>query len=220
MTKKYVDAWWFSSGKTLPHDDGRRIKVGRTHKVKGEIIPCRNGLHGSIKPLDALAYAPGPLVWRVRLSGLIVPHNSDKIVASERTYIAGDDATETLRHFARLCALDVIDLWDAPDIVRQYLKTGDESMRAAARDAARNAAWAATRAATRAAARAAARNAARAATRNAAWDAARDAAWAAARAAARDAAWAAARAAARNAAWDAQNRRLSKMLKKQLKKGS
>jgi hypothetical protein len=63
-----------------------------------------------------------------------------------------------LREFARWCALQVIHLWDAPDVVRQYLETGDESLRAAAR------------AATRAAARNAARNAACDAARNAACD--------------------------------------------------
>ena len=37
-----------------------------------------------------------------------------------------------LREFARWCALSVIDKWDAPEIVRRYLETGDESIRAAA----------------------------------------------------------------------------------------
>ena len=49
-----------------------------------------------------------------------------------------------LRKFARLCALDVIDCWDAPDVVIEYLKTGDEFIRNAARDAvwaASDAAW-------------------------------------------------------------------------------
>ena len=89
--------------------------------------------------------------------------------------VARFDATEPLRSFARQCALDVIHLWDAPAVVRQYLETGDESLRDAARYAARAAAWDAAR--------------------DAAWDAARDAAWAAA--------WDAARAAAWDAAWDA-----------------
>ena len=29
--------------------------------------------------------------------------------------------------------VEVVDLWDAPDAVRQYLETGDETLRAAAR---------------------------------------------------------------------------------------
>lgn len=128
-----IDAWWFSAGKSLPRGDKRRITIGRTHTVKGEIVPCRNGLHGSVKPLDALQYAPGPFIWRVRLGGIIVAHNNDKHAASERTYLAGGiDSTDTLRLFARLCALDVIDKWDAPPVVRDYLETGNETSRAAA----------------------------------------------------------------------------------------
>ena len=37
-----------------------------------------------------------------------------------------------LRDFARRCALSVAHLWEMPDYVRQYLETGDESMRLAA----------------------------------------------------------------------------------------
>ena len=91
-----------------------------------------------------------------------------------------------IRLFARQCALDVIHLWDAPQLVKKYLKTGDEKIR----DAAWDAAWAATR--------------------DAAWDAAMDAAmaaaWAAARAAARAAAWDAMR--------EKQTARFKKMVKK------
>jgi hypothetical protein len=101
-----------------------------------------------------------------------------------------------MRLFARRVALDVIHLWDAPPIVKEYLETGDESKRAAAWAAARDAAWDAARDA----AWAAARDAARAAAWAAAWDTAWDAAWAASRAAARDAARDASMAAARDAA--------------------
>ena len=194
---KTMDAWWFSAAKTLPHGDGRRIKLGQTHKIKGEIIPCENGLHASVKPLDALSYSPGPIIWRVRLSGIVVPHGGDKHCASERTYLAGGiDVSDTLRKFGRLCALDVIALWDAPDIVKRYLKTGDESIRAAARAAAWDAAG------------------------DAAWDAARAAAWDAAWATARATARAAARAAAGDACIEKQNRRLGRMLRAAIKEGA
>jgi hypothetical protein len=95
----------------------------------------------------------GPILYRVKLSGTIV-RGDDKAAATKRTYLAEIDAEPILREFARKCALSVTHLWDAPRVVRQYLETGDESLRAAARDAA---AW------------------------DAAWDAARAAAWAAAR---------------------------------------
>lgn len=39
------------------------------------------------------------------------------------------DALEELCLFARLCALDVIDQWDAPGVVRTWLETGEESLR-------------------------------------------------------------------------------------------
>jgi hypothetical protein len=206
-----VLGWWFSASDELRHGDGRKVVIGETLTVEGKIVPCERGLHASVDPFDALRYAPGPMLYRVRLSGEVVVHDGDKHVASEHTALAVRDATDMLRDFARKQALTVIHLWDAPAIVREYLETGDESKRDAARDAARagawDAAWAAAWAAARAAAWDAARDAARAAARDAAWAAARaaarDAAWAAARDAARDAAWAAARAAARDAAWAA-----------------
>jgi len=163
-----MKAWYFSqANKQLRYDDNRIIRPGITHTVKCKPILCEAGLHGSKKILDALSYAPGPYVWRVELSGDIVV-GDDKVAATERKYLWGFDATDTLRVFARRCALDVLHLWDAPPVVVEFLKTGDEKLRAAARaaawDAASDAAWAA---------RAAAWAAARAAARAAAWDAAR-----------------------------------------------
>ena len=135
---KTITGWWFAKDKVLPNGDGRQIRIGRTHKVKGAIVPCKHGLHLSKRIIDALSYAPGPIVYRVEGSGIIVPHGNpiNKYACSERTYLEGGvDVSESLRLFARKCALDVIHLWDAPEIVIRYLKTGDESIRAAARDA-------------------------------------------------------------------------------------
>ena len=140
---KSIDGWWFgTTDKKLLNGDNRKIVIGRTHKVKGNITPCVYGLHLSPKILDALHYAPGPVIYKVRGSGIIVPHGNpvDKYACSERTYLQGRiDISDILRKFARLCALDVVHLWDCPDVVLRYLKTGDESLR----DAARGAAWAA-----------------------------------------------------------------------------
>ncbi len=47
----------------------------------------------------------------------------------------------TLREFSRWCALQVKDLWDMPDVVCEYLETGNEELRYAAWDAAADA-WA------------------------------------------------------------------------------
>ena len=153
-----MKAWYFSeTSKKLRYGDNREIALGVTHTITGTPIPCEHGLHGSVKILDALSFASGPVLWEVELAGEIVEHSDhDKHAATERTYLRGGvDVSDVLRAFARRCALDVIDKWDAPAIVRQYLETGDESIRAAA-EAAAEAAWAAAMAAAWAAAWAAA----------------------------------------------------------------
>lgn len=175
--------------------DGRPVPAdGVWLEHDGPIAICVSGLHASRRPWHALAYAPGPVLCEVEVEGVEAEHD-DKLVARRRRIVRRVDLTDDLRAFARQCALDVIHLWEAPDVVRRYLETGDESLRAAARDAAwdvtrdvatDDAAWAAAWAAVRAAARG-----------DAAWD---DAAWYVAWAAAWDAAAAIVRA---DAAWDA-----------------
>jgi hypothetical protein len=139
----------------------------------GPLVLCESGMHWSEHPLEALQYAPGDTLCLVEYGGETL-RGSDNGCSRERTIIARMDAEPLLRYFARQQALSIAHLWDAPQIVLDYLM-GDD------------AAW----------------DAARAAARAAAWDAAWAAAWDAAWAAAGDAAWAAARAAARAAAWDA-----------------
>ena len=163
---KPVLAYHFTDGYHLR--DGAPLEVGREYVFDGDPVMCARGYHASRHVFDALKYAPGSILSRVECRE-ITDECDDKIVCKRRTVIQTIDATDLLLRFARMCALDVIHLWDAPDVVVRYLKTGDESLR----DAARIAAWDA---------------------RSAAWDtgdAARDAAWAAAwaaRAAAKDAA--------------------------------
>ena len=184
LKNKTIRAYHFTSS-TLR--DGRPIPDrGFWLKHDGEVIPCQSGLHASIHPFDALQYAPGNLLHMVELRGDIQKHNKDKVVAMERKIIKSIDAEKLMRDFARWNAMRVIHLWkEAPKVVLVHLKTGDETLRAAAMAAARDAA--------RDAAMAAARDAAWAAAMAAAWAAARDAAMAAAMAAARDAVMAAAR---------------------------
>ena len=191
---------WHFVGETLR--DGRPIPPdGEWLEHDGDLVLCESGLHASERIIDALKYAPGGTVCRVELDGEILK-DDDKVVARRRRVLWRVDGEEVLQAFSRRVALDVAHLWDMPDVVRQYLETGDESKRSAAWDAARSAAWAAARSAAWAAARSAARDAARDAARAAAW-----AAWAAAWAAARDAA----RAAARDA-WDKYNTWLEEMV--------
>jgi hypothetical protein len=184
--------------------DGTPIpKDGAMLKFAGKPILCERGFHASLRPWDALRFAPGETLCLVECGGTVL-HQPDKLVCTERTILASMDAEPLLREFARMQALSVIRLWEPPEVVCDYLMTGDESLRDAARDAAWDAAGGAAWDAARAAARVAAGDAARDAARAAAWDAAGGAARAAARAAAGDAAGGAARAAARAAAGDAE----------------
>ena len=95
---------------------------------------------------------------------LIEVLKDNRIPTKDRIWVFSKSAPEDkCREFARWCALQVIDKWDAPDIVREYLKTGNEKLRldaraaanAAANAAAYDAAWYDAYAAARAAAYAA-----------------------------------------------------------------
>jgi hypothetical protein len=154
-----IEAWHFlPDDRRLRYGDNTLVEVGQTLTVDpAHLELCQYGLHASERALDALKYAPGSVICRVRLSGAII-EGDDKLCASERTVLWMADATEALRAFGRWCALEVAHLWDMPPIVRQYLETGEESIRDAARDA------------TSAAASAAAWDAASAAAWDAAWD--------------------------------------------------
>lgn len=153
-------------------------------------VLCEWGFHASREAFDALRYGPGPLLHRVEVRGEI-QEGEDKLCGRSRRILATIDATALLRQFARECALSVAHIWNAPDVVRLYLETGDEALREEAGKAASEA-WAAANAA------------ANAAAAGAAWAAAGDAGTAAAAGAvcavARAAANAAAAAAARQTA--------------------
>ena len=145
-------AWHFTADKFR---DGRPIpKVGEVLRHEGEIAIGKLGLHASERIIDALTYAPGHIIHRVECRD-ITERLDDKFVCRERVRLWSVNGEALLREFARWCALRVIHLWDAPDVVRRHLETGDESIRDAASYA--SAAWDAS----------------------AAWAAAWDAAWAA-----------------------------------------
>ena len=170
-------AWHFTGDKLR---DGSPIPpIGHTLVHTGVIEMCVSGYHWSRTPFQALSYAPGPLLHKVRIGGTIRETKGDKGVSSERTILATIDATPLMRRFAADQALSVAHLWPMPDVVREYLTGLDEAKRsaaegAAARAAAWDAAWAAESAAWRAAS----------AAWSAAWRAAESAAWRAAESAA------------------------------------
>ena len=127
-----MKAWHFcNTERTLGYGDGRKIEVGKSLTHEGDLELCYSGLHASVDILDALRYAPGPIACRVKLAGEIL-EVSDKVVATERKVLWMVDATEALGAFARGEALRVAHLWDAPEVVLKYLRTGDESLREAA----------------------------------------------------------------------------------------
>jgi hypothetical protein len=134
-TGEKILAWHFLSSDWTAHG-GFKVEIGKTYKHEGPVEPCRSGLHASVKALDANSFCKGPVVTRVECSGTIVPHD-EKLACSERTALWGYDATEELRAFARWAALKVAHLWPKnslmPEVVRQYLESGDESIRVEAR---------------------------------------------------------------------------------------
>ena len=184
-----TDAWHFLPADGMTRYEPRvRVVIGETLRVDPPVIICSHGLHGSIRAIDALQYAPGLIVCRTRHTGETV-HGDDKIVSSERTVLWMYDATTVMHEFAccvaeaALLLAEVGDArcWQAIEAKRAWLRGEIDDMQLAT-----------------------ARSAARATARAAAWSAARDAAWFAARATARAAAWSAAR--------DEQNALLEAML--------
>lgn len=140
---------WHFVGTTLR--DGRPVPADAVTLVHdGALVLCESGLHASERLLDAVDYAPGNILCRVRMGGELL-RGGDKMVARERTILWRIDAKSTFREFARRRALSLAHLWDMPDVVREYL-TGNgsewftaydaamDAMRAAT--AARDAAWA------------------------------------------------------------------------------
>ena len=123
-------AWHFTDGQHLR--DRRPLPPdGETLRHDGTLVLCKMGLHASVRLIDALKYAPGPWLHRVECGGEI-KHDADKLVCVERTSLWRIDATDMLLKFALQCALDVAHLWEMPAIVKEFLETGNEALRAAA----------------------------------------------------------------------------------------
>jgi len=188
-----IMGWWFcapaADGRIhLPHGDGREVVAGETLSVMGPIKACESGLHASERPIDALRYAPGATICRVRLSG-DMDRKEDKVAAEHRETLWIADATTALRLFACDCAEAALlaeraagrephpASWDAIRVTRLWCSgRATEEEWSVAWSAERSAAW----------------RAARSEAESAAWGAARRAAW--------SVAWSAAESAARNAA--------------------
>ena len=122
-----VLAWHFVSD-TLR--DGRPIPSDLEElRHTGNLILCESGLHASERIIDALRYAPGTTICRVLCRGFIL-RDTDKLVCESRTILWRVQGDALLRAFARKCALDVVHLWDAPEVVVEYLRTGEAGLAA------------------------------------------------------------------------------------------
>ena len=199
-----MKAWHFTSeNMTLRNGDGRKIVVGETLSCDGDIAPCENGMHGSKRIIDALQYAPGPILTRVEITGDVI-EGHDKIAGRHRKVLWSLDATEILHRFAVQVALDACQkagitdssVLAAPQAKLDWLdgKISDKELaavRSAALSAAKSA-WSATRSA-----RLAARSAASATSSPAAWSAKWAVTWSTE--SAKSAAWLTMREAARTA---------------------
>lgn len=170
MTNKLLGWHFLQEDRRERFGDRRLIEAGKTYRVDPPIALCEKGLHASARAIDALFYAPGPIVCRVRLSGQVL-RDEDKACATERTVLWLADATDVLHEFAVWCAERALEReravgrdpdrrsWAALEAKRQWLRgeINEEQLAAAlaaARAAARDAARAAVRAAVRDAARA------------------------------------------------------------------
>ena len=99
-SEKWIGWHFADESETLRYGDGRKIVVGETHTVNCKPVLCEQGLHASKTVLEALQYAPGPILYWVELSGIVV-HGADKSVANKRKYLARINANDLLRAFAR-----------------------------------------------------------------------------------------------------------------------
>lgn len=164
-----IRAWHFlRDDRRLQFPPHTLVKPGQTLRVEPPLDMCRRGLHASRGPLDALYYAPDPIVCRVRLSGEILD-GGDKLCASERTVLWMADATKVLHEFACWCAEQALlreraagrepdpRCWAAVKAKRTWLRGEIDD---ATLEAARSAVWSITWSAAQSATRNVARNAA------------------------------------------------------------
>ena len=179
MTKAMLGWHFLAEDRRLRFGTKEVVEAGKTYTAEGPLVLCRNGVHASRRAIDALQYAPGPIVCRVRLHGEI-QHDTDKSVARHRTVLWMADATALLHEFGLVCGHEALGCrealhgdvdprsWAILDVKAKWLRgeaTDDELTQAAgaarAAEAARaaGAAWAAEAAWAAGAAGAAARDA-------------------------------------------------------------
>jgi hypothetical protein len=121
-TKKIISAWHFLPNNKRTRFIGEAVVKNKWLRVDPEKLElCVYGLHASKNIIDALKYAPGMICCRVEISGKMLIDN-DKICAEKRRVVGWFDARDVLIQFACMCALDVIDKWEASPEVISFLK--------------------------------------------------------------------------------------------------
>lgn len=155
MSAERIEAWHFLPADRMTRFEPRqKVEVGTVLTVGCKPELCERGLHASVRAIDALGYAPGPIACRVRVWGDVVL-GGDKIAGTHRECMAMVDATNVLHEFscnvaeAALLLADVTDdrSWRAVEAKRAWMRGEiDDVSMAAAWAAARAAAWEAARA--------------------------------------------------------------------------
>lgn len=98
-----MKAWHFARQDERTRYTNEPIVVGEALYATGPLSLCENGLHGSLRIIDALAYANGCILYEVNIEGDILIEK-DKICGRKRTAIAKYDFRDALVKFARFCA--------------------------------------------------------------------------------------------------------------------
>ena len=177
---KSVLAWHFLAADRRMANETEIVKPGYIYTTIGGLKLCESGLHASVCAIDAIKYAPGPVVCRVRCSGEIID-GGDKIVCRNREVLWMANADSILRLIVTECVRktplhDGRTVWDllTDPRSRNAVEVAEKFAHGKATREELDAAWYA------------ARYAAGAAASASAWDAARDAARAAQNAIATD----------------------------------
>ena len=160
MNNDIVIGWHFLAKDGTSHNGYRPAPVGEWETVIEDPVLCERGYHGSLRLIEALGYAPGPILQRCEYRGVV--HDDDKFVATTRRAIVRADASALLRMFAAYVAEEAMESakwadersWAATSAANLYalglisaadLSAAESAARLAAESAARSAAWSAAR---------------------------------------------------------------------------
>jgi len=120
----------------LFHFVGDRLLDGRPVPADGELLSALSGgqLAGYPTAGEAMAKAEGTTLCLVTLLGAKrCAYPGAAWSAGARLIVKRIDAAPLLRAFAMHCAQDVLQFWDAPEIIGRYLSSADQALGAQVR---------------------------------------------------------------------------------------